>query len=60
MKKTNEKAKTYSSELDEIKVKKSKYEKVLSMSNEEIIARAIQDVLKREKEDADFRKISKK
>lgn len=36
-------------DLEEIKVKKSKYERVLKLSNDEMIARAIQDVLKREK-----------
>lgn len=43
-------------ELNEIKVKKSKYEKVLSLSNDELIAKAIQDVLKRENENDNFRK----
>lgn len=47
-------------ELEEIKVKKSKYERVLGMSNEELIAKAIQDVLKREKENDAFRKNIKK
>lgn len=46
--------------LEEIKVKKSKYERVLKLSNDEIIAKAIQDVLKREKENDEFRKNRKK
>lgn len=53
--KTNKK-----NEVKKIEAKKSKYEKVLSLSSNELIAKAIQDVLKREDENANFRKNRKK
>ncbi len=51
---------TQSDKTTEIKIKKSKYERVLSLSSDELIARAIQDVLKREKENDKFSKNRKK
>lgn len=49
-----------SKDIKELRSEKSKYERVLGMSSSELIAKAIQDVLKREKENGEFRKNSKK
>ncbi len=41
---------------DKIKLKESKYERILRLSSSELIAEAIQDVLKRENENDKFKK----
>lgn len=42
--------------IEPIKYKTSKLEKVLKLSNDELIAKSIQDILKRDKEDDEIRK----